>query len=141
MLIVGLTVPVPSCDNAYTQYLNYIRAIPSEEARNAELLLFMRRPQEAESILMQAGLTYRAIMMNVNLFNWDRALELALAQRTHIDTVLYHRRNFLRLGGRSEGHAKFLQLMQEIQVDEEAIQRKAMQEEEDERNRPGARRI
>ena len=128
MSIVGLTVLVPSCDDAYTQYLNYIRAIPSEEARNAELLLFMRRPQEAESILMQAGLTYRAI-------------EVALAQRTHIDTVLYHRRNFLRLGGRSEGHAKFLQLMQEIQVDEEAIQRKAMQEEEDERNRPGARRI
>ena len=116
------------------QYLNYIASIPSEEARNAELLLFMRRPHEAESILLQAGLIYRAIMMNVNLYAWDRALELAVTHKTHIDTVLYHRSNFLRSSNRIEGHAKFLAL-KEIEVDEDMVLANAQREEEDERRR------
>ena len=36
------------------------------------MALFCRQPQEAETILLQAGLVYRAIQMNVDLFNWDR---------------------------------------------------------------------
>ena len=36
------------------------------------MALFCRQPQEAETILLQAGLVYRAIQMNIDLFNWDR---------------------------------------------------------------------
>ena len=38
------------------------------------MALFCRQPQEAETILLQAGLVYRAIQMNIDLFNWDRYL-------------------------------------------------------------------
>ena len=36
------------------------------------MALFCRQTQEAETILLQAGLIYRAIQMNIDLFNWDR---------------------------------------------------------------------
>ena len=36
---------------------------------------------------LQAGLTYRAIKTSIRQFNWDRALELAVNYRTHVDTV------------------------------------------------------
>ena len=54
------------------QYINHIKEIPSKEGRNAAMALFCRQPQEAETILLQAGLIYRAIQMNIDLFNWDR---------------------------------------------------------------------
>lgn len=53
-------------------YIIYMKDLPCEEARQAELMLFRRRSEEAESILLQAGLTYRAISLNIRLFNWDR---------------------------------------------------------------------
>ena len=59
------------------QFINTIKSVPTEEGRSAELCLFRRRPEEAEAILLQAGLIFRAIETNVRLFNWDRALELA----------------------------------------------------------------
>lgn len=68
-----------------------MKQIPTEEGRNAELALYRRRPDEAESILIQAGLVYRAIKLNVKLFRWDRALDLAQQYKQHIDTVLWYR--------------------------------------------------
>ena len=43
-----------------------------KDARNAEMALLCGSPQDAEAILLQAGLTFRAIMLNVQLYNWDR---------------------------------------------------------------------
>jgi len=61
-----------------SRYVLTIKDIPTIEGRNAELALWRRRPDEAEAILLQAGLTYRAIDMHIRLFHWDRALELAV---------------------------------------------------------------
>ena len=53
-------------------YISEIKALPSAECRNAELALFSYQPQQAESIYLQAGLVYRAIQLNIDLFNWKR---------------------------------------------------------------------
>ncbi len=39
----------------------------------------------------QAGLVYRAIKLNIKLFRWDRALDLAEQHNQHVDTVLWYR--------------------------------------------------
>jgi hypothetical protein len=74
-------------------YITYIKDIPSEEGKNAELALYKRNVDEAEQILLQASppLVYRAIKMNVRLFRWHRALELSVKYKTHTDTVLGYR--------------------------------------------------
>ena len=65
------------------QFLQGIKDIPTKEARNAEMAVFSGQPQDAEAILLQAGLIFRAIMLNVQLFNWDRSVTL------HIMTLLF----------------------------------------------------
>lgn len=120
------------------QYILYIKDVPSEEGRNAEMALFMRRPEEAEAILLQASppLLYRAIKLNVRLFRWDRALELALRHKSHVDTVLGYRKRFLdKFGGREETNPRFLQYAADVEVDWEAIRAKKQKEKEDERLR------
>ena len=54
------------------QYINHVKEIPSKEGRLAAMALFCRQIPDAEAILLQSGLTYRAIQMNIDLFNWDR---------------------------------------------------------------------
>ena len=121
------------------QFVLNIKQIPTEEGRSAELCLFRRRPEEAEAILLQAGLVFRAIEMNVKLFNWDRALELAVQHKTHVDTVLMHRARYLAMYAKTETNKHFLQYVDKIEIDEEKIEAKVAAEKEKERQRPDAR--
>ncbi|KAJ3118897.1 Intraflagellar transport protein 80 [Phlyctochytrium bullatum] len=103
------------------QYICYIRDIPTAEGRSAELALLRKQPREAEAILISASLIYRAIRMWINLFNWDRALELAIKYKTHVDTVLYFRDKYLRNMGRKETIKQYLQYNQTIDDEKERI--------------------
>jgi intraflagellar transport protein 80 len=54
------------------QFIQNIKDIPNKEARKAEMALFCGQHKDAEGILLQASLIFRAIMLNVGLYNWDR---------------------------------------------------------------------
>ncbi|TPX69276.1 hypothetical protein SpCBS45565_g02595 [Spizellomyces sp. 'palustris'] len=124
---------------AKVQYITYVRDIPIAEARAAELALLRRRPSEAENILLSANLVYRAIRMWIGLFNWERALELAIKYKTHVDTVLYFRDKYLKAVSRRETNRKFVQYGQSVQVDWAKIQAKIAMEEESDRQRSTTR--
>uniref|UniRef100_A0A8D0B0J4 Intraflagellar transport protein 80 homolog n=1 Tax=Salvator merianae TaxID=96440 RepID=A0A8D0B0J4_SALMN len=91
------------------QYISSIKDLPSKESRLAHILLFSGSEQEAETRLLQAGLVYQAIQVNINLYNWERALELAVKHKTHVDTVLAYRQKFLDDFGKKETNQRFLQ--------------------------------
>lgn len=122
------------------QFIAGIKKVPTEEGRSAELALFRRKPDEAEAILVQAGLIYRAVDMRVRLFDWDRALDLAVQHKTHVDTVIYHRNKYLEHLGRRETNQKFVEVSRGLEVNEEQVLMKVEQEREREAQRPGARR-
>lgn len=72
---------------------------------------------------------------------WDRALDLAVQNKTHIDTVLYRRGKWLAaFGAAEESDPKFQQIGRTVQVDEATILAKVAQEAEKEAQRPGAKR-
>lgn len=96
------------------EFINHIKEIPSTEGRNALMALFRRSPTEAESILLASGLTWRCIKMWIDLFNWDRALEVAMKYKQHVDTVLYYRQKYLTALDKSEKNTRFLQLANEV---------------------------
>jgi hypothetical protein len=53
----------------------HIKRLPLPELRSAELALYRRRPDQAESILLAAQptpLVWRAIEMNLNIHRYDR---------------------------------------------------------------------
>eukprot|EP00761_Pharyngomonas_kirbyi_P000649 gb/GECH01000649.1/.p1 GENE.gb/GECH01000649.1/~~gb/GECH01000649.1/.p1 ORF type:complete len:758 (+),score=164.05 gb/GECH01000649.1/:1-2274(+) len=117
------------------EYIVKIKSIPLVERRNAELALYQRRPQEAENILMQAGLVFRAIKMRMNLYNWDRALEIAVQHKTHVDTVLAYRKKYLKMVGKEETLPGFNKLNEQIEVDWENVKAKIEKAKENENER------
>ncbi|NXC47694.1 IFT80 protein, partial [Penelope pileata] len=98
------------------QYINFIKDLPSKESRMAHMLLFSGNTQEAETLLLQTGLIYQAIQVNIDLYNWDRALELAVKHKTHVDTVLAYRQKFLEDFGKKETNKRFLQYAEGVSI-------------------------
>jgi len=93
--------------------INKIKEMPNEAARNAMLAVYFHKTNEAEHGLLQAKLYYRAIKLNIKLFKWDRALELAVNNKTHIETVLAYRKRYLERVGKEETNKKFAKQFQE----------------------------
>jgi intraflagellar transport protein 80 len=98
------------------EFIQSIRAIPSEEGRQAGLALYRRAPDEAERILLQANppLIYRAIKTNIELFRWNRALDIAMKYKVHLDTVLAYRTRYLDDFQREEKDQKFISLANQV---------------------------
>ncbi|XP_047420570.1 intraflagellar transport protein 80 homolog isoform X3 [Sciurus carolinensis] len=117
------------------QYINSIKDLPSKESKMAHILMFSGNIQEAEIILLQAGLVYQAIQININLYNWERALELAVKYKTHVDTVLAYRQKFLETFGKQETNKRYLQYAEGLQIDWEKIKAKIEMEITKERER------
>ncbi|KAH3805338.1 hypothetical protein DPMN_133639 [Dreissena polymorpha] len=118
------------------QFILNIKDIPVKDARNAEMALLCGNPQDAEAILLQAGLTFRAIMLNIQLYNRDRALELAVKHKTHVDTVLGYRQKCMDQYGKSETNKRVLQYKEGIEIDWEKIEAKIEMQYQKERERP-----
>jgi len=122
------------------QYICMIKDIPSKEGRNAELALYRGAPEEAEEILLQTKppLIYRAVDMNIRLFRWERALELAVEKKEHIDLVLMQREQYLNLRGEKETIDNFTKWKEKLPIDPKAIDAKIKQEIDEEKTRATA---
>ena len=119
------------------QYLIHVKGKP-EKVRKGSLSIFKRRLKEAESHFVNVGLIYRAIRMNLLLQDFDRALDLAVQHKTHVDTVLYFRSQFLALQKNNpEKDSKFLSYSEQISWNEQAIRAKIASEKLAERNSGG----
>eukprot|EP00826_Nyctotherus_ovalis_P052873 TRINITY_DN6785_c0_g1_i1.p1 TRINITY_DN6785_c0_g1~~TRINITY_DN6785_c0_g1_i1.p1 ORF type:complete len:450 (+),score=165.02 TRINITY_DN6785_c0_g1_i1:804-2153(+) len=119
------------------EYINYVKELPSDASRNAALAMYCKKYAEAENILLQAKLFYRAIKMNIKLFKWERALEIAVRNKTHVDTVLAYRRRYLDTQGKAESNDKFLQLASKVEVNWETIKEKIKKDKDNEARAAG----
>ncbi|XP_018409467.1 PREDICTED: intraflagellar transport protein 80 homolog [Nanorana parkeri] len=120
------------------QYINSINDLPSKESRLAHIQLFSGNFQDAEAIILQAGLIYQAIQLNIDSYNWERALELAVKHKTHVDTVLAYRQKYLKDFGKEETNKRFLQYAEGVEVSWEKIKAKIEMELAKERERASA---
>lgn len=89
----------------------------NETLIHSYILLLRNNVDEAENVLLQGKLIYRAIKLNINLFRWDRALNLAYQYKVHIDTVLAYRNQYLEKAKLEETNSKFIELAKEVKVD------------------------
>ena len=62
--------------------------------------------------------------MNIKLYRWERALDIALNNKTHVDTVIAYRARFLQQYSKEEDIDKFKQYSRDIQVDWNTIKAK-----------------
>ena len=70
---------------------------------------------------MQARLYYRAIKLNIKLYRWDKSLDIALNNKTHVDTVIAYRQRFLQQYGKEEDNDRFKQYARDIDVQWETV--------------------
>jgi intraflagellar transport protein 80 len=70
---------------------------------------------------LQARLYYRAIKLNIKLYRWDKALDIALNNKTHVDTVIAYRQRFLQQYGKEEDNDRFKQYARDIDVQWETV--------------------
>lgn len=110
------------------QFILYVKSITSADAREAELALYQRRPAEAESILLQADLIYRAIKLNIRLYRWDRALALADKYKVHLETVLYYRNKYINIFNNGKENSQLFLKYSDITFDEEKVKQEIEKE-------------
>ena len=101
-----------------------MKELPSEPSKNAAIALYCKKVQEAEQILLSAKLFYRAIKLNIKMYKWDRALEIAVNNKTHVDTVIAYRKRFLEQYGKEETNDRFKQYSRDIEVDWDTVKTK-----------------
>jgi len=106
------------------EFLNYIKRMPNKDIRAAKTALFCGNFSEAESILLRAGLIYHIIQMNMDLFDWERALDVAIKHKTHVDTVLAFRQLYLEEVGKKEANNKFKQYSEGVNIQWDKVRAK-----------------
>ncbi|XP_067007363.2 intraflagellar transport protein 80 homolog [Anabrus simplex] len=90
----------------------------------AQILMLNKNSKEAETLLLQNGFVFRAIMTNIDVCDWDRALDLAVRNKTHVDTVLLKRKQYLEGLKMEEDKPEYLKFKDEVELDPEKIEEK-----------------
>ncbi|XP_011632951.1 intraflagellar transport protein 80 homolog isoform X2 [Pogonomyrmex barbatus] len=97
-------------------YIKYIKNLPSAIQRNAEMALLAGDLTTAEGILLQSGLIKEAIHINIQIYNWNRALELAIKHKQQLEEVLNKRAQYLQTIDKSETNHNFLSFMANVSL-------------------------
>ncbi|KOC63788.1 Intraflagellar transport protein 80 like protein [Habropoda laboriosa] len=101
-------------------YIQYIKSLPNKTERLAEMALLSGDLLTAEGILLQNGLVEEAIRINIEVYNWNRALELAIRHKKQLDEVLNARRKYLNVINKKETNQSFLAYMTNVAKSQDA---------------------
>ncbi|XP_074600679.1 intraflagellar transport protein Oseg5 isoform X2 [Brevipalpus obovatus] len=102
-------------------YMQEINGMSDKSARNAEIALVCGNLKEAESILVAARFILRAIQLNLDTYNWDRALELMNnhdRNQKYVPVILYHRKKYLERFNKRENHPTLKKLSEEHEIED-----------------------
>ena len=96
------------------------------ESRQAEQALFRKIPSDAETILLGSGQIFRSIYTWIELYQWTRALDIAIKYNRYLDIVLYLRAKYLNELDQEEMNSKFISQFEKVEEafwnDPEAIE-------------------
>jgi hypothetical protein len=108
-------------------FIHKIKSI-NDEAKKCELLVLTGNVKEAENLMIQSTFVLRAILLNVCLSNWNRALDLAVNAEAHqedkvlVKLVVSLRKQFLRKQGiEREKIKEFIEAEDSVSSENEAF--------------------
>ncbi|KAL6734894.1 hypothetical protein Aduo_005385 [Ancylostoma duodenale] len=93
------------------------RTHSNKEVRNAIMVLLAGKVSEADSLLEKGGSVYRAVMLNIIMLRWSRALDIAVKHNQFLEVVIGYRQRYLEKLGREESDEKFLRYKGEVEID------------------------
>ncbi|XP_050425165.1 intraflagellar transport protein 80 homolog isoform X2 [Adelges cooleyi] len=108
-------------------FIQNLKTVSDRSEQESSLALLCGKINDAESILLRSGSTYKAIMFNVKAHNWTRALELALKHKRYLNVVIYERRKYLESFKKDENNEKFLKYS-DMTINEEEMMKEIQRE-------------
>ncbi|GAB6033115.1 Intraflagellar transport protein 80 [Chamberlinius hualienensis] len=99
-----------------------------KEVATAEVALMSGNINEAEAVLIRGGHLFRAIVLNVELNRWDRALEMATKYNSHLDVVLAYRQTYLSNLNCEETKNNFIEMNKKESYDLDNVKSKMTDE-------------
>ncbi|XP_033228073.1 intraflagellar transport protein 80 homolog [Belonocnema kinseyi] len=116
------------------EYIRHIKKLPTKAEILAETALLAGDLLAAEGILLQNGLVSEAIQINIQVYNWNRALELAIKHKKQLEEVLAARKNYLQIINKEETNQSYLALLSNIsRTNSKESSRKVRENEESEK--------
>ncbi|XP_057339351.1 intraflagellar transport protein 80 homolog [Microplitis mediator] len=92
-------------------YIQQIQKISNKTEKLSEMSLLSGDLLAAEGILLQHGFIAEAIRINIQMYNWNRALELAVRHKKQVDQVLEAREIYLKLLDKKETNSSYISLI------------------------------
>ncbi|CDW54121.1 WD40 domain containing protein [Trichuris trichiura] len=89
----------------------------SDNFRDVDLCLLTGDVEKAEQLYLERKLVLEAILLNIDLNCWTRALEIACKQKSYVSLVFGLRQRYLIESENEESIEKFKQLEGEVEVD------------------------
>ncbi|KRY90504.1 Intraflagellar transport protein 80 -like protein [Trichinella pseudospiralis] len=106
-------------------FINNILSNPTQDWLNeTHTTLLFGDVTKAEQMLLQKRSFLNAIMLNVHLNRWPRALDIALKNKVYVDVVAGLRQKYLEEENKPETINSFLQLEDTVNIDLADIQKK-----------------
>ncbi|KAF8384242.1 che-2 [Pristionchus pacificus] len=99
------------------EFLRDIRNEKDKDVKAALMTMLSGKTSEADIMLEKAGHPFRALMLNITSFKWDRALDIALKNRDLLEIVIGYRQKYLQEMGRQETNEKFLKYQSQVEID------------------------
>ncbi|XP_054167279.1 intraflagellar transport protein 80 homolog [Oppia nitens] len=101
-------------------YIQKLKELKDNESKNAEIALICGNIREAENLLIQSGYILRVIALNLQLFRWERALQLAKQydkNNKFVELVLAYRQRYLEKADKKETLESFRQLLSNDEIE------------------------
>ncbi|ULU13491.1 hypothetical protein L3Y34_016178 [Caenorhabditis briggsae] len=104
-------------DDEKVSMINEIKDKTDKDVRQALQVVLTGKLADADTILERNGQGFRAMMLNIQMFKWKRALVLAGKDKDWIEVVMGYREKYLKNCGQKETDPQFLKMMSEVEID------------------------
>ncbi|VDO20936.1 unnamed protein product [Haemonchus placei] len=114
-----------TCEIAYgelgeiekAEMLSKLRNQTNREITNAKMTLLAGKIDEADALFERGKCIFEAVMLNIVMMRWARALDLAIKHKSYLEIVMGYRQKYLENLGRKETDERFLSHMREVEID------------------------
>ncbi|KAF1745710.1 hypothetical protein GCK72_022157 [Caenorhabditis remanei] len=104
-------------DDEKVSLINEIKDKSDKEIRQAMQVVLTGKLGDADVMLERNGHGFRSLMLNIQMFKWKRALELATKNKQWLEIVMGYRERYLKNCGQKETDPQFLKHQAEVEID------------------------
>jgi len=109
------------------EQINKIQNMDNKTSQITEIKLLGNDKDASRGLLKQASI-FETIKILIAQNEWTQALNIAVKNESHVDTVLYMRQLFLKKREKNETDSKFIEMAQNIDVEWADVKTKVAQE-------------